>query len=80
MFNEWILDNFNVDEAYSKEIGNPYSRRVDEYKQVFDNEVEQLSNKYMLRIGKKGYVLDDVWEKCEQYHGRALDPWHNEGF
>ncbi|GKD93379.1 hypothetical protein Tco_1373216 [Tanacetum coccineum] len=63
MFNEWILDSFDVEEEYAKEIRNPYSRRFDEYKQVFNNEVEQLSNKYTPRIGKKGYVLDDVWEK-----------------
>ncbi|GJR89407.1 hypothetical protein Tco_0213418 [Tanacetum coccineum] len=60
VFNEWILDSFDVEEEYAKEIGNPYSRRFDEYKRVFDNEVENLSNEYTLRIGKKGYVLDDV--------------------
>ncbi|GJV50918.1 hypothetical protein Tco_1446659 [Tanacetum coccineum] len=60
VFNEWILDSFDVEGEYAKEIGNPYSRKFDEYKQVFDNEVEHLSNEYTLRIGKKGYVLDDV--------------------
>ncbi|GKF04226.1 hypothetical protein Tco_0034894, partial [Tanacetum coccineum] len=54
VFNEWILDSFDVEEEYAKEIGNPYSRRFNEYKQVFDNEVEQLSNEYTLRIGKRG--------------------------
>ncbi|GJR06115.1 hypothetical protein Tco_0529099 [Tanacetum coccineum] len=29
---------------------------------------------------KKGYVLDDVWEKCEQYHRIIIDSWHNKGF
>ncbi|GKF06439.1 hypothetical protein Tco_0037107 [Tanacetum coccineum] len=52
MFNEWILDSFNVEEVYAKEIRNPYSRRFNEYKQVLDNGVEQLSNEYTLRIGK----------------------------
>ncbi|GJU39671.1 hypothetical protein Tco_1192628 [Tanacetum coccineum] len=32
MFNERILDSFDVEEEYAKEIGNPYSRRFDEYK------------------------------------------------
>ncbi|GKC18173.1 hypothetical protein Tco_1014955, partial [Tanacetum coccineum] len=54
LFNEWILDSFDVEEEYAKEIGNPYSRRFDEYKRVFDNEFEQLSTEYTLRIGKKG--------------------------
>ncbi|GJV70305.1 hypothetical protein Tco_1485814 [Tanacetum coccineum] len=50
---EWDT-SFDIDGEYAKEIGNPYSRRFDEYKRVFDNEVEQLSNEYTLRIGKKG--------------------------
>ncbi|GJZ14555.1 hypothetical protein Tco_0550232, partial [Tanacetum coccineum] len=50
-----------------KEIGNPYSRRFDEYNKVFNNETEHLSNEYILRIGKKGYVLDDVWEKWHSF-------------
>ncbi|GJZ15700.1 hypothetical protein Tco_0551377 [Tanacetum coccineum] len=55
VFNEWILDSFDVEEEYAKEIGNPYLRRFDEYKRVFDNEVENLSNDYTLRVGKKGF-------------------------
>ncbi|GJW76433.1 hypothetical protein Tco_0138115 [Tanacetum coccineum] len=54
VFNEWILDSFDVEEEYAKEIGNSYSRRFDEYKQVFDNEIEHLLNECTLRIGKKG--------------------------
>ncbi|GKC02612.1 phospholipase-like protein [Tanacetum coccineum] len=59
---------------------NPYSRMFDEYKKTFDYEVEQLANKYNLRIGKKGYALDDVWEKCEKFHRGTIYPWHDEGF
>ncbi|GJT30118.1 RNA-directed DNA polymerase, eukaryota, reverse transcriptase zinc-binding domain protein [Tanacetum coccineum] len=29
--------------------------------------------------GKKGYVIDDVWEKCEQNHGGTTYAWHDEG-
>ncbi|GJZ89075.1 hypothetical protein Tco_0660857 [Tanacetum coccineum] len=32
------------------------------------------------RIRKKGYVLDDVWEKCEQYYNKTNEAWHNEGY
>ncbi|GKE62529.1 hypothetical protein Tco_1512896 [Tanacetum coccineum] len=42
--------------------------------------MEQLSNEYILRIRKKGYVLHDVWENCKKYHGGTLYPWHNEAF
>ncbi|GJV08341.1 hypothetical protein Tco_1345997 [Tanacetum coccineum] len=31
----------------------------------FDNEIEQLANEYNLRMGKKGYALDDVWENAK---------------
>ncbi|GKA60197.1 hypothetical protein Tco_0759604 [Tanacetum coccineum] len=80
IFNEWILDSYDVKEEYAKEIGNPYSKRFDEYNKVFNNEIKHLSNEYILRIGKKGYVLDDVWEKCEQYYKKTNEAWHNEGY
>ncbi|GJS78564.1 phospholipase-like protein [Tanacetum coccineum] len=31
IFNEWILDSYDVKEEYAREIGNLYSRRFDEY-------------------------------------------------
>ncbi|GKB99921.1 phospholipase-like protein [Tanacetum coccineum] len=78
--NEWILDSYDVEEEYTKEIGNPYSRRFDEYNRVFSNEIEHLSNEYILRIEKKGYVLDDVWEKCQQNYKKINEAWHDEGY
>ncbi|GJW33843.1 hypothetical protein Tco_0053875 [Tanacetum coccineum] len=80
VFNEWILDSYDVKNEYAKEIGNPYSRRFDEYNNVFNNEIEHLSNEYILRIGKKGYVLDDVWEKCQQNYKRTNEAWYDEGY
>nr|GEY11436.1 phospholipase-like protein [Tanacetum cinerariifolium] len=79
IFNEWILDSYDVEEEYAKEIGNRYSKRFDEYNSV-QNEIDQLSNEYILRIGKKGYVLDDVWEKCEQYYKKTNEAWYDEGY
>ncbi|GJT82039.1 hypothetical protein Tco_1056381 [Tanacetum coccineum] len=40
----------------------------------------QLANKYELSIGKKGYILNDIWEKCEQVHGGTIYSCHDEGF
>ncbi|GJU33997.1 hypothetical protein Tco_1182351 [Tanacetum coccineum] len=80
IFNEWILDSYDDNEEYAREIGNPYSRRFDEYNRVFDNEIEHLSNEYILRIGKKGYVLDDVWEKCQQNYKKTNEAWYDEGY
>ncbi|GKD31868.1 hypothetical protein Tco_1242646, partial [Tanacetum coccineum] len=61
-----VFLSYDVNQEYAREIGNPYSMRFDEYNKVFNNEIEHLSNEYILRIGMKGYVLDDVWEKCQQ--------------
>ncbi|GJR35676.1 reverse transcriptase domain-containing protein [Tanacetum coccineum] len=63
VFSEWILDSFDVEYEYANEIENPYSRRFDEYKRVFDNEVENLSNKYTLRIGKKE---EELWRSGDE--------------
>ncbi|GKF35363.1 hypothetical protein Tco_0108563 [Tanacetum coccineum] len=72
VFNEWVLDSFDIDADYAIKFANPYSRRFDEYRRVFNHEVEQLSNEYILSIGKKGYVLDDVWEKYSFMEGRSF--------
>ncbi|GKD96888.1 hypothetical protein Tco_1380785, partial [Tanacetum coccineum] len=80
IFNECILDIYDVDKEYAREIGDPYFRRFDEYNRVFKNEIEQLSNEYILRIGKKGYVLDDVWEKCQQNYKKTNEAWHDEAY
>ncbi|GJU73675.1 hypothetical protein Tco_1265080 [Tanacetum coccineum] len=80
IFNEWIPDSYDVEEEYAREISDPYSRRFDEYNRVFNNEIEHLSNEYILRIGKKGYVLDDVWEKCQQSYKKTNEAWHDEAY
>ncbi|GKC40200.1 hypothetical protein Tco_1052584 [Tanacetum coccineum] len=80
VLNEWVLDSFDIEADYGKTRDDPYSRRFDEYKKAFDNEIGHLGNEYDLRIGKKVYILDDVWEKCEKIHGGTLYPWHDEGF
>ncbi|GJU25706.1 hypothetical protein Tco_1164327 [Tanacetum coccineum] len=80
IFNEWILDSYDVEEEYAREIGDPYSRRFDEYNRVFNNEIEHLSNKYILRVGKKWYVLDEVWEKCQQNYKKTNEASHDEAY
>ncbi|GJV85437.1 hypothetical protein Tco_1525335, partial [Tanacetum coccineum] len=41
--------------------------------------IDGLVNEYDLRVGRKRYALDDVWEKCEKFHDTTY-PWHDEGF
>ncbi|GJY66746.1 phospholipase-like protein [Tanacetum coccineum] len=50
IFNEWILDSYDVEEEYAREIG------------------------------KKGYVLDDVWEKCQQNYKKINKAWHDKAY
>nr|GEW49445.1 BYPASS-related protein [Tanacetum cinerariifolium] len=90
-----LCDNENVDTLGSSDTlqepevkhrdvartcDDPYSRRFEKDEKTFDNEVRQLANEYDLRIGKKGYVLDDMWKKCEQIHGGTMYSWYDEGF
>ncbi|GKA69701.1 phospholipase-like protein [Tanacetum coccineum] len=72
--------SYDVEEEYAREIGNPYSKIFDEYNRMFNNEIGHLSNEYILRIGKKGYVLDDVWEKCQQNYRKTNEAWHDEAY
>ncbi|GKB88228.1 hypothetical protein Tco_0960500, partial [Tanacetum coccineum] len=63
IFNEWILDSYDTEEEYAREIGYPYSRRFDEYNRMFKNEIKHLSNEYNLRIGKKGLTQENQTPK-----------------
>ncbi|GJV87950.1 hypothetical protein Tco_1531888 [Tanacetum coccineum] len=75
-FDDWLKVKIGHTNIYESD----WEIIFDEYKRVFDNEVENLSNEYTLRVGKKGYVLDNVWEKCEQYHKKVIDSWHDVGY
>ncbi|GKD14126.1 mutator type transposase, partial [Tanacetum coccineum] len=43
-------------------VKNPLSRSFYDYKWVFDLEIDQLADEYELGIGKKGHMLDKIWE------------------
>ncbi|GKB68545.1 hypothetical protein Tco_0929957 [Tanacetum coccineum] len=60
----WLLDCFQEDL-----VKDPRSRSFDDYKWMFDLEVDQLANEYELGIGKKGHMLDDTWEIVRRYKG-----------
>ncbi|GJZ81375.1 phospholipase-like protein [Tanacetum coccineum] len=53
-----VLDSFYIEANYGRTCDDPYSRRFDEYKRTFDNEIKRLANEYDLRIGKKGKKSD----------------------
>ncbi|GKB37361.1 hypothetical protein Tco_0882303 [Tanacetum coccineum] len=58
---------------------NPYSRNFEVYKDEFDNVIKQLENKYKLKIGRKRYTLEEVWDKCEKFHD-STKLWYDKGF
>ncbi|GKD13898.1 hypothetical protein Tco_1198305 [Tanacetum coccineum] len=56
---------------------NPRERSFDDYKWVFDLEIEQLADEYELGIGKKGHILEMIWENCKNIQGKAKEWWYD---
>ncbi|GJR74482.1 putative reverse transcriptase domain-containing protein [Tanacetum coccineum] len=50
---------------------DPMERSFDDYKWVFDLEIEQLADGYELGIGKKGHILGMIWENCKNIQGSS---------
>ncbi|GJZ05379.1 hypothetical protein Tco_0538654 [Tanacetum coccineum] len=42
-------------------------------------EIDKLADEYELGIGKKGHILDNIWEYCNQVHNKNYG-WHNHEF
>ncbi|GKB16121.1 retrovirus-related pol polyprotein from transposon TNT 1-94, partial [Tanacetum coccineum] len=62
----WAIDCF--DEALDPNK-DPRGMSFDDYKWVFDLEIEQLADEYELGIGKKGHMLEMIWENCKNIQG-----------
>nr|GFA55867.1 RNA-directed DNA polymerase, eukaryota, reverse transcriptase zinc-binding domain protein [Tanacetum cinerariifolium] len=61
-------------------IEDPLSRSFYDYKWVFDLEIGQLADEYELGMGKKGHILDKIWEYCKKVHKDSTYWWHGHGF
>ncbi|GKD50027.1 reverse transcriptase domain-containing protein [Tanacetum coccineum] len=68
----WLLDCFKED------VKDPRARSFDDYKWMFDLEIDQLADEYELGIGKKGHTLDDIWENCKKVQGGNTYWWHDQ--
>ncbi|GJV13447.1 hypothetical protein Tco_1354988 [Tanacetum coccineum] len=55
----WLIDCFQDE---SRIVKDPLSMSFYDYKWVFDLEIDQLADKYELEIGKKGHMLDKIWD------------------
>ncbi|GKB24441.1 reverse transcriptase domain-containing protein [Tanacetum coccineum] len=72
----WLIDCFQDDSTI---VNNPTHRSFDDYKWEFNLEIDKLADEYELRIGKKGHILDNIWEYCNQVHNKNYG-WHNHEF
>ncbi|GJW46758.1 putative reverse transcriptase domain-containing protein [Tanacetum coccineum] len=54
---------------------DPKERSFDDYKWVFDLEIEQLADEYELGIGKNGHILDMIWENSYNWDDEELSSW-----
>ncbi|GKA82878.1 hypothetical protein Tco_0789626 [Tanacetum coccineum] len=57
---------------------DPRSRSFDDYKWMFDLEIDQLADEYELGIGKKGHMLDDIWENFKKVQGDNTYWWYDQ--
>ncbi|GJU70480.1 reverse transcriptase domain-containing protein [Tanacetum coccineum] len=57
----WLIDCFQ-----EELVKDPRSRSFNDYKWMFDFEIDQLADEYELGIGKKGHMLDDIWENFKK--------------
>ncbi|GJV83527.1 hypothetical protein Tco_1523425 [Tanacetum coccineum] len=65
------LDEYILVKHFGKPIMQTYNGKV------FDLEIEQLANEYELGIGKKGQILDMIWENRKNIHGKAKEWWYD---
>ncbi|GJW33283.1 hypothetical protein Tco_0053315 [Tanacetum coccineum] len=69
----WLIDCFQ-----EELVKDPRSRSFDDYKWMFKLEIDQLADEYELGIGKKGHMLDDIWENCKKVQGDNTYWWYDQ--
>ncbi|GJR28072.1 reverse transcriptase domain-containing protein [Tanacetum coccineum] len=67
-FKDWLL---------TKIVKDPRSRSFDDDKWMFDLEIDQLAGEYELWIGKKGHMLNEIWENCKKVQGDNTYWWYD---
>ncbi|GJY24710.1 putative reverse transcriptase domain-containing protein [Tanacetum coccineum] len=68
----------NQEQGRKDLVKDPRERSFGDYKWMFDLEVDQLADEYELGIGKKGHMLDDIWENCKKVQGDNTYCWHDQ--
>ncbi|GKA97186.1 zinc knuckle CX2CX4HX4C containing protein [Tanacetum coccineum] len=72
LLKSWVIDCFK--EALDPDK-DPMERSFDDYKWVFDLEIEQLADESELGIGKKGHIFYMIWENYKNIQGKAKEWW-----
>ncbi|GKC57176.1 hypothetical protein Tco_1084774 [Tanacetum coccineum] len=72
----WLIDCFQDNSAF---VNSPTHRSFDDYKWEFNLEIDKLADKYEFGIGKRGHILNNIWEYCNQMHNKNYE-WHNYEF
>ncbi|GKC00325.1 hypothetical protein Tco_0986461, partial [Tanacetum coccineum] len=69
----WLIDCFQ-----EELVKDPRSRSFDDYKWMFKLEINQLTVEYVLGIGKKGHMLDDICENYKKVPGDNTYWWFSQ--
>ncbi|GJU86442.1 hypothetical protein Tco_1293988 [Tanacetum coccineum] len=72
LLKSWVIDCFKEALDPDKDLRG---RSFNDYKWVFDLEIEQLADEYELGIGKKGHMLEMIWENCKNIQCKAKEWW-----
>ncbi|GJS24224.1 phospholipase-like protein [Tanacetum coccineum] len=72
LLKSWVINCF--EEALDPDK-DPRGSSFDDYKCVFDLEIEQLADEYEFGIGKKGHMLEMIWENYKNIQGKAKERW-----
>nr|GEU97881.1 hypothetical protein [Tanacetum cinerariifolium] len=62
LLESWVIDCFEEALDPNKD---PRGMSYDDYRWVFDLEIEQLAEEYELGIGKKGHMVEMIWENSK---------------
>ncbi|GKB74263.1 BYPASS-related protein [Tanacetum coccineum] len=74
LLKSWIIDCCEGELVPDK---NPRERIFVDYKWVFNLEIDQLANEYELGIGKKGHILEELWENYKKFQGKDEGQWYD---
>nr|GEZ68609.1 hypothetical protein [Tanacetum cinerariifolium] len=59
-------------------VKDPRSRSFNDYKWMLELEIDQLADEYELGIGKKGHMLDEIWENYKKVQGDNTYWWYDQ--